>query len=92
VKHPERDFGRGRTEVRELAPDVGEAAAVAQAVFGGDGVVDDVAVGVDGAAEVDDVGRFVVAEDLVVDEDLFDEDFEVFGKAVSLGAADFCGG
>ena len=31
-----------------------------------------------------------VGEDLIIDEDLLDEDSEVFGKTVSLGAAGSC--
>ena len=43
------DLGGGGAEVGELAADVGEAAAVAQAEFRGDGVINSVAVGVDAA-------------------------------------------
>jgi hypothetical protein len=32
-----------------------------------------------------------VGEDFIGDGDAIDEDFEVFGKTVSLGAAGFCG-
>ena len=58
-QYGQRDFGG---EVGELASGVGEAAAVAQAEPGGDGVVNSVAVGVDGAFVGDGVGDLIVAE------------------------------
>ena len=61
-QYGQRDFGGGWAEVGELAPGVGEAAAVAQAELGGDGVVNSVAVGVDAAFVGDGVGDFVIAE------------------------------
>ena len=73
------DFGGGGAEVGELAPNMSEAAAVAQAELGGDGVVNSVAVGVYGALVSDGVG------------DAMDEKFEVFRKTARLGAPGFCG-
>ena len=60
VENWKRDFGGCLAEVGELAPDVGKATGVAEAVLGGDGIIDRVAVAVDGAGEGDGVGLLVV--------------------------------
>ena len=57
------DFGASVPEVGKFAPSVGKAASVAEAVLGGDGLVDDVAVCLDVALVGDGVGLLVVAEE-----------------------------
>ncbi len=58
------DFGGGFPEIGKLATGVGEATGVAEAVLGGDAVVNVVAVGVYAALVGDGVGGLVVAEEI----------------------------
>jgi len=56
------DLGRCLAKIGELAPGVDKTAAVIQAEPGGDGVIDDVGVGVDLPGVGEGVGGLIVAE------------------------------
>ena len=58
------DFRGGFPEIGKLTTGVGEATSVAEAVLGGDAVVNVVAVGVYAALVGDGVGGLVVAEEI----------------------------
>jgi hypothetical protein len=58
------DFGGGFPEIGKLAAGVGEAAGVAEAVLGGDAVVNAVAVGMYESLIGDGVGFPVIAEEV----------------------------
>lgn len=62
VEDGKGNFGAGPCEIVEFSTDVGQTACVAQALSGGDDIIDGIAVGVDGAGERDGVGGLVVVE------------------------------